>query len=738
MAFKIKDGIRIGTVNVFNDAGELLVNAPTATALETARTISLSGDATGSVSFDGTANADIVVTIAGLDTSGGTPIFTSDLVGDVYAGNGTSKILENGTDGTNAIFTGSVVGNASTASAWETARTVTFATGDITGNFTIDGSANVNDVALTIGSGVVENTMLVNDSITVGSTEIVLGATQTAIAGLTQLDVDNVRIDGNTISSTNSNGNIVIAPIDDGVVDVSSSKIINVATPVEPTDAANKQYVDDTAQGLRALPSAQAYSASNLDATYDNGTDGVGATLTANSNGAFPTIDGVTLVLGNNIVVNGQTNKAHNGSYELTTVGDAGTPWVLTRSTFDDEADEQAGAFEFITGGTIYGNTGWVMTVGSTPVVMGTTELEWVQFSGAGTYSAGAGLALTGTEFSVNVDDITIEINADLLRVKDGGISNTKLANSTITVAGDTGSQAIDLGDTLTVTGTNPVQTVQSGDTLTISVDDATTTTKGIASFNSADFSVSSGAVSINDVTLGTQTSGDYVESISAGTGIAVSGTGESASVTVSLSHLGIEDLTDPNSDSIIFWDDSAGYSQWLSIGDGLEISGSTIINTQKAFNTISVAGQDNIVAETINDTLTVVAGNNISISTDSATDSITINATSSTSGDNAFDNINTTVATTSPTVIDSFALATYRSAKYYIQISQGSDYQISEFMVIHDGTTTYDTEFAVLETTGELGTLSTAINGANVELTVTMASATSANIRIKRLLVEV
>jgi hypothetical protein len=601
MAFKIKDGIKISSVDVFNNSGELLVNAPTASKLLTARTISLSGDASGSVSFDGSQNADIVVTITGLDTGGGgDPTFTSDLVGDVYASNGTSKILENGTNGTDAVFTGSLIGNASTASAWQTARTVTFATGDVTGNFTIDGSANVGDIALT----------LVNDSITIGTTTIALGTTQTSLAGLTELTVDDLNFNGNTISSTNDG--ITLTPASGSSVDVSGRKITSVATPTNATDAANKQYVDNVAQGINALPSADVATTANLTATYNH----AAGTLTATANGAFPVTDGYTVLLNDNVLVKDQTNAYENGSYILTTVGDTGTPWVLTRAEFFNEESEIEGGFEFVTNGTLYINTGWVATIPS-DFIFGSTDasadngfttkgdIVWVQFSGAGTYVAGLGLDLNGNEFS--------------------------------------------------------------------------------------------------------------------------------------LSHLGIEDLVDPNADSIIFWDDSANKTDWLTIGTGLAITGTTINNTQLAFQNIAVSGQDTVVADTVNDTLTLVAGDNITITTNAGSDSITISSTNSFAGDTAFDDIVVNgITTTSPTVIDSFALATYRSAKYYVQVSQGSNFQISELMTIHDGTTTYDTEFAVLETLGELGTLTTAVNGANIELRITMGTTTSANVRIKRLLFEV
>ncbi len=176
--------------------------------------------------------------------------------------------------------------------------------------------------------------------------------------------------------------------------------------PVAATDIPNKLYVDEVAEGLKAKPAAELATTANLDATYDNGTAGVGATLTANSNGAFPTIDGVTMTstaLGvNGVLVKDQTNAAHNGRYNLTTLGDGSTPWVLTRCALCDEAEEIPGAYVFVKAGTLNGNTGWVQTVlDPATFVVGTDAIIVSQFFGAGTYTAGTGLTLTGTEFSI-------------------------------------------------------------------------------------------------------------------------------------------------------------------------------------------------------------------------------------------------------------------------------------------------------------------------------------------------
>lgn len=94
---------------------------------------------------------------------------------------------------------------------------------------------------------------------------------------------------------------------------------------------------------------------------------------------------------------------------------------------------------------------------------------------------------------------------------------------------------------------------------------------------------------------------------------------------------------------------------------------------------------------------------------------------------------IQATVATTSSTAVDSFAATTYRGAKYLVQVTQGSNYQVSEILVIHNGTTTNMTEYGVVETNGSLSTFTTDISGGNVRLLVVMGSATSATINITR-----
>src|SRR6056300_1457593 len=229
-----------------------------------------------------------------------------------------------------------------------------------------------------ITDGSVDNVHLANSSITIGSDSVSLGATQTDLNGITSLDVDNITIDGNTVSTTNSNGDLVLDPNGTGDVDVNSHKIINVATPTADTDAANKAYVDGVVNGLDVKESVAVATTGNLSATYDNGA----GTLTASSNGAL-SIDGVTPSASDRVLVKDQTTQTQNGIYTVTTVGDGSTAFVLTRATDADSAAEVTGGlFTFVEEGTIGADNAYVLTSITGSATLGTSTLTFTQFSG--------------------------------------------------------------------------------------------------------------------------------------------------------------------------------------------------------------------------------------------------------------------------------------------------------------------------------------------------------------------
>lgn len=262
-------------------------------------------------------------------------------------------------------------------------------------------SFDVTEGAVTIKTAGVSNTQLANSSITIGTTNVALGATSTSLGGVTQLDVDNIRINGNEIMSTDTNGDIVLNPNGTGAIDASTARIKNLAEPQFPQDAATKNYVDTLAEGLHIHEACHVATQASLETitggtvAYNNGTDGVGAFLTLSV--AVTTIDGHPLTNGDRILVKNQTPAARNGIYTWATGGT-----ILTRATdFDTGAEIAGGDFVFVENGTLYNNTGWVQT--EEVVAVGTDPLVWQQFAGAGTYTAGSGLALVGNEFSLNV-----------------------------------------------------------------------------------------------------------------------------------------------------------------------------------------------------------------------------------------------------------------------------------------------------------------------------------------------
>ena len=156
-----------------------------------------------------------------------------------------------------------------------------------------------------------------------------------------------------------------------------SSGTLQSASPTQPSQVANKEYVDAIAQGLDVKGSCRAGTIADI-------------TLSG-----LQTLDGVTLVGGDRVLVKNQTAAADNGIYIA-----ASGAWA--RSADMDLASEFAGAFTFIEEGTGQADTGWVCTTNN-PVVIGTTEITWVQFSSAGVVLAGAGLTKSGNTLNVNV-----------------------------------------------------------------------------------------------------------------------------------------------------------------------------------------------------------------------------------------------------------------------------------------------------------------------------------------------
>ena len=369
-------------------------------------------------------------------------------------------------------------------------------------------------VSLT-GTETLTNKTLTSPSI---NTSAIEGGTVGNSTPVTILKVDNIQVDTNTISSTNTNGNIVLDPNGSGTVDVNSSRITSVTNPSASSDAATKAYVDSVANGLDVKDSCRLATAAALAAvTYNNGN----GTLTADANGAL-TIDGVATVADDRVLIKNQASAVQNGIYKVTTIGSGSAAFVLTRSPDADTAAElTGGTFFFVEEGTANADNGYVATHNGTPT-FGSTNIAFQQFSGAGQISAGDALTKTGNTIDVAVDDSSIETNSDALRVKASGITNamlagsiaasklagsignSKLSNSSITVGDGSNTTAVALGGTITYAAGEGIDVAESSGTITYSAELATTSNKGVASFASANFTVSSGAVTVTGIDGGT------------------------------------------------------------------------------------------------------------------------------------------------------------------------------------------------------------------------------------------
>jgi hypothetical protein len=211
------------------------------------------------------------------------------------------------------------------------------------------------------------------------------------------------------------------------------------ADPSSDYHAATKKYVDAIAEGLHVHAPVKAIATYDLGGTYNNGSSGVGAHLDFAA--PIATIDGLgaPFSVGDRFILakqQGNVMDVQNGIYYIEDSADinvSGEILKLTRSQdFNTPTEMAGGDFVFVQEGSTYADTGWVMT--EKVIAVGTTPVQFLQFSGAGEYSAGPGLELNGTEFSVLFDDSSIGLNGSgELEIKLDGVSTGMLQNDSVT-----------------------------------------------------------------------------------------------------------------------------------------------------------------------------------------------------------------------------------------------------------------------------------------------------------------
>ena len=416
------------TSHIDTSSGDLTIN-PASNLVLTTGTVDLSGQATEFKLID---NSGTALTIS----EGSNNYITLDTTNSAERVKFSQQVEFSGAytlptaDGTTGQ---ALITDGSGAVAFTTISTEL----DIAGDSGTDTVSLISDT-LTFAAGtglstaVTNNTVTVNAAnITLGTSTLTLGATTASIAGLEQLDVDNIRVDTNTISTTNTNGNLILSPNGSGTVTVPSG--YKDRAGFGATSLVSKEYVDAIKQALDVKESVTVATTANLSATYNN----VGGTLTNSGSNAALQLDGITVSSADRVLVKDQSTAAENGIYVVTTVGDGSTAWVLTRAEDANlSAEMTGGVFTFVEQGTIGAENGYVFTHNGAPT-LGTTALTVSQFSGAGQIVAGDALSKSGNRIDLNDDNITLEVDSDTVRIK--GISATAVGDLLIGAASNAG-----------------------------------------------------------------------------------------------------------------------------------------------------------------------------------------------------------------------------------------------------------------------------------------------------------
>ena len=206
---------------------------------------------------------------------------------------------------------------------------------------------------------------------------------------------------------------------DGGAISFTGATAGSTLTLPESGTLVNQEYVDSFVQGLDLKASVRTATTEALPAvTYNNGTAGVGATLTADANGALAAQAGVTLIVGDRVLVKNQAAALQNGIYVVTAVGDESNPFVLTRASDCDGSPSQevsGGMYTFVETGSL-GGYGYVV-IRDGNVVVGTDAINFSLFSSAGSYTGADGITIDGSVISINAtywDDVQAANTLDL------------------------------------------------------------------------------------------------------------------------------------------------------------------------------------------------------------------------------------------------------------------------------------------------------------------------------------
>ena len=378
-------------------------------------------------------------------------------------------IIENGTTVTGITGSGTVVINADqsfgTVSATSfiiggdnVAMSATVATLSATMATSIDNSniaiaavsvlTSVNTVNITTNINAITS---VNNVITALSGTLatsISNATSniTALSATMATSIDNTNTNVTALSATLATSIANHMPLAGGTFTGAVTLNADPATNLQP---ATKQYVDNlTAAALHFHEAVRLESPINLNATYNNGTAGVGATLTNAGTQAALVIDGVAVVVADRVLIYEQTDQTQNGVYVVTDIGSGSTNWVLTRSSDtntsgDSDANSlDEGSYFFVSEGDTGAGESYVCNTQGT-IIFGTTNITFAQFSSALNYTAGTGININASRV---ISTSGVPTNADLTTLS--ATLATSIGNSNTLIAATSAALATSIANT--------------------------------------------------------------------------------------------------------------------------------------------------------------------------------------------------------------------------------------------------------------------------------------------------